>query len=291
MCDDSPLHRPDAGQPRGPKDRLRADELTSFGADAAGVVRIPEGATAENPAPIIVVSPERYGLVQHTVDIVDRFAAHGWAAISPDFYSGISEDEAGRLPSLSDAQVMTQIDAALAYLADDPRCDSSRVVVFGVCRSGSWGLLAAAAHPEVVGVVMLYGGAQPKEWELGADRDRDYAEIIKASKAPILAVYGERDHTMSVEMVTKVRQAFEDARRTYRMTIVKDMPHGWLNDTMPGRYYADIAEATWTELLTFLREVDPAQPDASISGAREVTWEFRSVINDDYDFTKNERHE
>jgi carboxymethylenebutenolidase len=291
MCDDSPLRRPDAGQPRGAKDRLREDELTTFGPGHAGIVRVPEGATADRPAPIIVVAPERYGLVQHTVDIADRFAANGWAAVSPDFYAGISEDEAGRLPSLSDARVMEHIDAALAHLADDPRCDSARVVVFGVCRSGSWGLLASAAHPQVVGVVMLYGGAQPKEWELNADRDRDYAEIIKASPAPVLAIYGERDHTMSIEMVTRVRQAFEDSRRTYRMSIVKDMPHGWLNDTMPGRYYGEVAEAIWTELLTFLREVDPAQPDATIAGPGEITWEFRTTVGTDYDFESNERHE
>lgn len=291
MCDNSPLRRPDDGQPRGAKDRLRADELTSFGGTHAGIVSIPAGASAESPAPIIVVSPERYGLVQHTVDIAERFAANGWAAVSPDFYTGISEDEAGRLPSLSDAHVMEHVDAALAHLADDPRCDSSRVVVFGVCRSGSWGLLASAAHPEVVGVIMLYGGAQPKEWELNADRDRPYADIIGASTAPVLAIYGEADHTMSLEMVTKVRQALEAAHRTYRMEIVKGMPHGWLNDTMPGRYYEDVAEATWVDLLRFLRAVDPAQTEHVIAAPGEFTWEFRASASTDYDFDKNERHE
>jgi hypothetical protein len=31
---------------------------------------------------------------------------------------------------------------------------------------------------------------------------------------------------MSVADVTRVRGLFEQARRTYRMSIVKDMPHG-----------------------------------------------------------------
>lgn len=291
MCNDSPLRRPAAGQPRGAKDRLRADELTSFGGGYAGIVRIPDDASAGRPAPIILVAPERYGLVQHTVDIAERFAANGWAAVAPDFYTGISEDDAGRLPSLPDESVLEHIDAALAYLAAEPSCDSSRVVVFGVCRSGSWGLLASAAHPEVIGVVMLYGGAQPKEWDITADRDRPYAEIIKASAAPVLALYGERDHTMSLEHVTRLRAAFEDARRTYRMSIRKDMPHGWLNDTMPGRYHAEAAEATWSDMLTFLRDVDPAQPGHAIAKPGEFTWEFRATVGTDYDFGKNERHE
>lgn len=287
MCDDSPLARPHATEPRGAKDRLRADELTGFAAGCAGIVRLPADASAESPAPIVVVAPERYGLVQHTVDVAERFAANGWAAISPDFYADITEDAAGRLPGLSDADVMRHIDAALAHLVDDPRCDSSRVVVYGVCRSGSWGLLASAAHPEVVGVIMLYGGAQPREFELTADRGRDYADIVKASTAPVLAIFGERDHTMSVEDVTRLRGLFETARRTYRMSIVQDMPHGWLNDTMPGRYRADVAEATWADMLEFLQTVArPAPP-----GPAAVTWEFTAAISPDYDFSKNERRE
>lgn len=291
MCNDSPLRRPAAGQPRGAKDRLRADELTSFGGGYAGILRIPDDASAGRPAPIILVAPERYGLVQHTVDIAERFAANGWAAVSPDFYAGISEDDAGRLPSLPDANVMGHIDAALAHLAAEPACDNSRVVVFGVCRSGSWGLLASAAHPEVIGVVMLYGGAQPKEWDITADRDRAYAEIIKASAAPVLAIFGERDHTMSLAHVTRLREAFEDARRTYRMSITKNMPHGWLNDTMPGRYHVEAAEATWSDLLTFLHDVDPAQSGPAIAKPGEFTWEFRATVGTDYDFGRNERQE
>ena len=291
MCDDSPLRRSQAGQPRGPKDRLREEELTVLGAGRAGIVRIPVSATPEHKAPIIVVCPERYGLVQHTLDVADRFAANGWAAISPDFYAGISENEAGRLPGLCDRSVMEHIDSALAFLADDPACDSARVVIFGVCRSGSWGLLASASHPEVVGVIMMYGGAQPREFEINADRDRPYAEIIKSSAAPVLAIYGESDHTMSVADVARVRGLFEEARRTYRMSVVKDMPHGWLNQTMPGRYYEDVAEATWAEMLTFLNEVDPSSPTPPLAAPGQISWEFRATISTGYDFSQNERQE
>jgi carboxymethylenebutenolidase len=142
-------------------------------------------------------------------------------------------------------------------------------------------------HPESGAAI-----AQPREFEINEDRDRPYADIIKSSAAPVLAIYGERDHTMSVADVTRVRGLFEQARRTYHMSIVKDMPHGWLNETMPGRYYQDVAEATWTELLSFLNEVDPSS-DATARRARpgQITWEFRATISTDYDFSQNERHE
>ena len=60
---------------------------------------------------------------------------------------------------------------------------------------------------------------------------------------------------------------------------------------MPGRYYQDVAEATWTELLSFLSEVDPSSPTPPPAGPAQVTWEFRATISTDYDFSQNQRHE
>jgi carboxymethylenebutenolidase len=281
------MRRPAAGEPRGPKDRLREDELTWFGPGSGGIVRFPEAADADHPAPVLVVAPERYGLVQHTVDVAERFAAAGWATVSPDFYLGISENEAGRLPALSDEEVGRHTDAALDHLRRDPRCDSERVVVFGVCRSGSWGLLASAAHPEVQGVIMLYGGASKRDFESSALRTREYADIIRASRAPILGIFGEQDHTMSVDDVRRLRNEFEEAARSYTITIVPSMPHGWLNDTMPGRFRSDVAEQTWRQMISFLDEIR----SASHVPAGHVQWVFESRIHEDYDFAANERQE
>ena len=33
------------------------------------------------------------------------------------------------------------------------------------------------------------------------------------------------------------------------------MPHGWLNDTMPGRYRQAEAEAAWAMMIDFLNRV------------------------------------
>lgn len=287
MCDNSPLRRPGPGQRRGARDRLRADELTEFAAGSAGIVRMPEDATSRRPPPVIVVCPERYGLVQHTVDVTERFASGGWAAVSPDFYADVDETEAGRLPPVPDDSVVAHIKAALGYVGDDPRCDSERVVIFGVCRSGSWGLVAGAQLAEVRGVIMLYGGAGPREYVTSGQRPGDYRAMIRASDAPVLGIFGEADHTMSVDDVTELRNAFEDARRSYEITVVPDMPHGWINDTMPGRFRAEAAEQTWTQMLGFLQTIASSTGDPR----PRVTWEFRATIAADYDFASNVRLE
>jgi carboxymethylenebutenolidase len=283
MCDDSPLLRCPAGRPREPQERLAEDELTAFGPHSAGIVRYPE---SDLPAPLVVVSPERYGLVQHTIDVAERFAAEGWVAISPDFYVGVRENDANRLPALPDDVVLRHITETIAHARRDPRVDADRTGFYGVCRSGSWGLLAAADDPAVRAIIMLYGGAQKHEWSLSDNRTVPYEETIGASRAPVLGIFGERDHTMSVPDVTRLRDAFERHDRSYDLSIVRDMPHGWINDTMPGRYRAAEAEEVWSQMTGFLHEALDGPPAAGAT-----TWSFRSCVGTDYDFKTNKREE
>jgi carboxymethylenebutenolidase len=62
------------------------------------------------------------------------------------------------------------------------------------------------------------------------------------------------------------------------------VPHGWLNDTMPGRYRRDAAEAAWALQLDFLKKVFDPGYDKS---RRVQVYESDHAAN--YDFTKNVR--
>lgn len=285
MCDDSSLRQPPAGESRGPKDRLRRDELSQFAPRHEGICLAPAGGVSAAPA-IMVVCPARYGLVQHTVDVAARFAQAGYLAVSPDFYESMAtESVEERLPDLSDDVILAHMEAALGYAVAQGG-DGTRVGVFGVCRSGSWGLLASAAQPQVRAVIMMYGGAQSREFEVGERRTRPYEETISASSAPVLGVYGEKDHTMSVGDVVRLRNTFESAGRSYDIRVLPDLPHGWLNDTMPGRYRAAEAEDTWAVMLSFLRRELDQPTTRSV-----VNWSFAVSRAADYDFLKNRREE
>ena len=69
------------------------------------------------------------------------------------------------------------------------------------------------------------------------------------------------------------------------MTIFADMPHGFLNDTMPGRYRPQEATRAWQVLLAFLAEVFAGE------WRDRVRWEFEGASAHDYDFSKNLRVE
>ncbi|HEX5121237.1 MAG TPA: dienelactone hydrolase family protein [Pseudonocardiaceae bacterium] len=283
MCDDTPLHRSAGDRPRQPHERLGEDELTTFGPHSAGIVRHPG---TSGPAPLVVVAPERYGLVQHTVDVAEGFAKAGYVAISPDFYIGVQETETHRLPELPDEVVLRHIVESVDYAGRDQRVNIDRIGCYGVCRSGSWGLLAEQRLPAVKGVIMLYGGAQPREWSRSANRTVSYEDVIGSGRAPVLGIFGERDHTMSITDVTRLRDAFERHDRGYDISIVRDMPHGWINDTMPGRYRAEQAELVWSRMLAFLDRTVRATDRVD-----DVEWTFRSRVGADYDFTANRRQE
>ncbi len=107
--------------------------------------------------------------------------------------------------------------------------------------------------------------------------------MLRELQAPALFVYAERDHTISLDDVRRVRDTLEAARRSYRMKVFPDMPHGFLNDTMPGRYRAGEAAQAWQMLLAFLAEVFAGQWNG------RVRWEFEGASSPDYDFTKNVR--
>ncbi len=269
---------------RGPSDRIPPDELTPLGPVSYGWVSVP-AAGMPLPAPVVIICHERYGVVQHTVELTEKFAAAGFIAVAPDFYADIDlSGEHERLPDIGDAAALRHIDATISHvLGLDAYVSGAPIAVIGICRTGSYGILASAERDDIAAVVMLYGGAQPREFDVGDLRQKPYAELIRAGTAPVLGIWGEKDHTMSVEHVRRVRDELEDARRSYQFVMYPDLPHGWLNDTMPGRFRAAQARETFELIVSWLNSTMSAEP------ARTVSWRFTSTIAADYDFASNTR--
>lgn len=279
-----PALRPTAD--RGPSDRIPPDELTYADGGSAGWLSLPADVPDRTGVPVVVVCHERYGVVQHTIELADRFAAAGFVAVAPDFYADtvLTGDEE-RLPDVPDDVVLRHLDTAIARARAEGSGGDSPLAVIGICRSGSYGILASAARADVTAVVMLYGGAQQREYETGPLRSVPYAELVGASEVPVLGLWGECDHTMSIDDVRRLRDLLEEARRSYDFTVYRGMPHGWLNDTMPGRFRSAQADAAFEQMVEWLRTRFAAGDEQP----QQVTWAFRSAIDRTYDFAKNER--
>src|SRR5262249_14684282 len=147
------------------------------------------------------------------------------------------------------------IDRALDFLKAHPRVAAGRIALMGVCQSGRYPIVVGSRRRDLAACVVLYGAPQQRDWQGSQLRPPPIPERLRALGAPALFIFGERDHLISLDDVRRVRNALEDAGRSYRMKVFAGMPHGWLNDTMPGRYRAREAEQAWGLLLAFLADV------------------------------------
>ena len=227
----------------------------------------------------VILGHERYGLVQHTLDLTAKFASYGYVCIAPDMASHWDGDKAalnrGDVSlTLTDDQVKFYYSIGLDYLLKMPEVDSQRIAAMGVCQSGGYPLLLNSVRKEVCASLVVYGGT----WTP--------VEAIARCTAPILGIWGEKDHVISVEHVQQFRATLERFNKSYEFKLYAGGPHGWLNDTMPGRYRQPEAEAAWAAIVDFLGRVH-----AGAFPPGRVRWRFESDIAADYDFSKNVRLE
>jgi carboxymethylenebutenolidase len=243
---------------------------------------LPEGS---GPHPSVVLLHERYGLLQHTKDLAVRFATEGYATVCPNLFHrepNQAEIASGNArAALSDDLVVDDVNAAIAHLGRVPNVSTERIIAMGVCATGRHPLVVAARREDVQACVVFYGGAgNPRPGQ------EPLEEVIKRSRAPVLGVFGEGDHGISLDHVHAFRRALEQARRSYHIRIAPDAPHGFLNDTMPGRYRREQAEVAWELLMDFLKRVRSGgyPPD-------RARWAFEGATSANYDFSKNVRYE
>jgi carboxymethylenebutenolidase len=239
--------------------------------------------------PTVILMHERYGLVRHTRDQAMRLARDGYVVLAPNFFFRHPDPaalNAGNVRyDLSDSECVELINIAIATLRKHATADLSKIAVAGYCQTGRHPLVFAAEVP-IGAAVLWYGAASKREWEVNSLQPRPLETVIAALPCPVFAAFGEADHIISIEDVQRLRNCLEANRKSYEIHIYEGAPHGWLNDTMPGRYRRPQADAAWAAQQRFLSRVFADGYDP-----RRADWRFESESSRDYDFTRNVRME
>jgi carboxymethylenebutenolidase len=243
----------------------------------------------QGPYPIVILIHERYGLVPHTRDLAKKCASDGFFVVASNYFFKHPDQKAlnagdGRYP-MSDEESIGYINASLQVAAKDPAADISRVAVAGYCQTGRHPLVYAA-QAKIAAAVVWYGAAAKREWPVSDTNSRPMEEMIAALDCPVFGAFGSADHIISNDDVLRFRNALEQHKKSYDIHVYPDAPHGWLNDTMPGRYRKPQAEAGWAAQQRFLTAVFSGGFD---KGA--VRWRFECDSAPDYDYSKNVRME
>ena len=250
---------------------VRADTVISTPAEGltAGEVKIPV-ADGEIPAyrampatggpfPVVLVVQEIFGVHEHIKDVCRRFAHEGYLAIAPELYArqgdvskltDYREIFAQVVSKVPDAQVMSDLDAAVDWTGQSSSGDVSRVGVTGFCWGGRITWLYAAHNPKLKAGVAWYGRLLGEATEL---QPKYPLEVAASLHAPVLGLYGGKDQGIPLADVEKMRAALAAAKQPSQIVVFPDAPHGFHADYRPS-FRADAAKDAWGQCLAWFRK-------------------------------------
>ena len=241
--------------------------------------------------PAVILLHERYGVVQHTKDLTVKLAQAGYVVLAPDLFSRFTGDrktlqQGDVRVELRDSEVLQDLGEGIDYLKKLDDVDPARISIVGICQTGRHALLLAARRRDLASCVVYYGAVGGKEWTTDEFRPEPVESLIAKIFCPLLGVFGEADHIISLDDVLRFRGCLEQQKKSYHIRIYHDAPHGWLNDTMPGRYRKEQAIDAWKLLLSFFKKTFGNGWDRS-----RALWTFEGDFSPVYDFKKNVRLE
>lgn len=210
--------------------------------------------------PVALVVQEIFGVHEHIKDICRRFAKAGYFAIAPEMYArqgdvasltNIQDIIAKVVSKVPDKQVMSDLDAAVAYAAKTGRVDAARLGVTGFCWGGRIVWLYAAHNPRLKAGVAWYGRLVGQPSELTPQHPVDVAADLKA---PVLGLYGEKDGGIPLDTIEKMRAALAAAgKKDSSIHVYPGAQHGFHADYRPS-YDKASADDGWKRLLAHFKQ-------------------------------------
>jgi carboxymethylenebutenolidase len=202
--------------------------------------------------PVVLVVQEIFGVHEHIKDVCRRLAKLGYLAIAPELYARQGnvasltdfQDILKIVSKVPDAQVMSDIDATLAYVAKYTPANSKRLGITGFCWGGRITWLYCAHNPQVQAGVAWYGKLSVPVTELQPQHPVDIAARLTV---PVLGLYGAADQGIPMETVEKMKQQLALGKSGSTIQVYADTPHAFFADYRPS-YRKEAAEDAWLRL-------------------------------------------
>lgn len=202
-----------------------------------------------DPAPVVLVVHEIFGLSDWIRAVTDQLAADGFIAIAPDLLTGegVPQGAEGPIPDsaraaisrLDPADVQRRLDAVAVYGMALPAA-LPRYGIVGYCWGGSAAFAHATHAPELDAAVVYYGSSPP-------------LERLPNVSAPVLGLYGEDDSRVNAT-VPAADSAMRSLGKTFETEFYTGAGHGFLR-AQDGRDGANLAaaQAAWPRTVGWLR--------------------------------------
>ena len=229
----------------------RWDTVAAGGSDMRCYVAGPSGS---GPFAAVIVIQHAGGVDEFVRTMTDRIAEAGFVGLAPDLYHredpNSSDDPLTRMGRLRDANIVRDVQAALAHLRTLANVRADRAGITGFCMGGRVAYLMAAHSPELKAAVVFYGGNTMRPWGEGP-APFDLSERIGC---PVLGLFGEDDSNPNPTDVAKIDAEMSRLGKAHEFHSYPGAGHAFMNEARPS-YREAAARDAWERCVAWLRGV------------------------------------
>lgn len=215
-----------------------------------------------NSFPVILVVQEIFGVHEHIKDICRRFAKAGHMAIAPELYARQGDvskmtdmqEIFGIVSKVPDEQVMSDLDATVAYAKSAGKGNTKKLGITGFCWGGRIVWLYASHNPKVKAGGAWYGRLVPSNT---APRNplqpKQPIDMAATLTVPVLGLYGGKDKGIPLSSVEQMREELKKSKSQSEIVVFPDADHGFNADYRP-TYDAAAAKDAWNRLQAWFKK-------------------------------------
>jgi carboxymethylenebutenolidase len=209
--------------------------------------------------PVVLVVQEIFGVHEHIKDVCRRFAKLGYFAIAPELFARQGDvSKMTEIPKIvsevvskvPDSQVMSDLDACVAYAKNSGKANVDKLAVTGFCWGGRITWLYAAHNQNVKAGGAWYGRL------VGAASPMNPAhpiDLVDKINAPVLGLYGGADQGIPNDTVEKMREALKAKGKKSEIILYPDTPHAFHADYRPS-FRKEQSEDAWKKLTEWFKK-------------------------------------
>ncbi len=191
--------------------------------------------------PAVIILHGLPGLQPNVKRAAERFGDEGYVGLAINWQSAE--------PDPPDADQMSYVADAAAYLRGLDCVDGDRIAVAGYCRGGALVILALGTHPWLRAGVSFHGDAFYRQ--LDAKKPQHPYDLADQFQAPLLILHGGNDRTCEVADMYRLAQRLEELGKPYALKVYGSVGHAFALPEMKA-YDPRAGADAWPEAIRFL---------------------------------------
>ena len=209
--------------------------------------------------PMVLVVQEIFGVHEHIKDVCRRLAKQGYFAIAPELFArqgdvsrmiDIPEIFSSVVLKVPDAQVCSDLDAAIAFAKASGHANAERAGLVGFCWGGRIAWVYAAHNTKLKAAVSYYGLLEGMKSDI---RPGDPIDLAAQIKVPVLGLYAGTDAYVKPAAVDQMRAGLEGSGSGSQIVVFPNVNHGFNADYRP-TYDKTAATYAWKLARDWLKE-------------------------------------